>query len=108
MPSKRFRIVLVTAPDLKIARRLALAALDRRLIACANILPKIESHYRWKGKKERAAETLLVLKTTAPCLARLQRLIVAEHPYDTPEFLVLPINGGNPRYLNWVAANCTA
>src|SRR6185369_5976700 len=106
MHSKRFRIVLVTAPDLKTARRLASAALDRHLIACANLVPKIESHYWWKGRKERGTETLLVLKTTAPCLRRLQKLIVAEHPYDTPEFLILPINGGNPRYLSWVAANC--
>ncbi len=107
MSSKPCRIVLVTAPDFKTARRLARLALDRRLIACANLVPRIESHYWWQGKVERSSEVLLVLKTTPSCLARLQRLIIAEHPYDTPEFLVLPINGGNRRYLNWLAANCT-
>ena len=95
-------VVLVTAPDVKTARKLAQAALKARLIACANLLPKVESHYWWQGKIERGAEVLLVLKTTTARLAALEKLIVAKHPYDTPEFLVLPIAGGHKRYLNWV------
>jgi periplasmic divalent cation tolerance protein len=101
-----FRIVLVTAPDLKTARRLARAALQARLIACANLIPKIESHYRWQGKVERSAEVLLVLKTTVRNLAKLEKLIVSAHPYDTPEFLVMVADGGNRRYLNWLQASC--
>jgi periplasmic divalent cation tolerance protein len=97
---------LVTAPDLKTARKLARAALKSRLIACANLIPKIESHYRWQGKIERAAEILLILKTTSANLARLEKLILAEHPYDTPEFLVLTLTGGNRRYLQWLQMNC--
>ena len=61
--ASKFAIILVTAPDLKTARVLARAALQARLIACANLLPKIESHYRWQGKIESGTEVLLVLKT---------------------------------------------
>ena len=104
----RFAIVLVTAPDLKTARRLAKAALTARLIACANLIPKIESHYRWRGKLETSAEVLLVLKTTCARLAKLERLILAAHPYDTPEFVVLRLDKGNAKYLQWLQASCAA
>ena len=95
--------MLVTAPDLKTARKLARAALEARLIACANLVPKIESHYWWQGKNMSGAEVLMLLKTTTARLAALEKLIVSMHPYDTPEFLVLPISRGNKRYLDWVA-----
>src|SRR5438445_10553095 len=98
----KFSIVLVTAPTLKVARQLAQAALRARLAACANLIPKIESHYWWQGKIESGAEVLLVLKTTRPRLVALEKLIVARHPYDTPEFLVLPVGLGNKRYLDWL------
>ncbi len=100
-----FAIVLVTTPDLKTARALAGAALQSRLIACANLIPKIESHYRWRGKIESAAEVLLVLKTQKSKLVALEKLILARHPYDTPEFLVLSLNTGNKKYLGWLAQN---
>jgi periplasmic divalent cation tolerance protein len=99
----KFALVLVTAPDLKTARRLARAALQFRLIACANLLPKIESHYRWQGKIETSPEVLLLMKTTRTRLAALEKLILAKHPYDTPEFLAVPLSHGNSRYLAWLA-----
>ena len=98
-----FAIVLVTAPELKTARRLAKAALSARLIACANLVPKIESHYRWRGKIESSAEVLLILKTRKSKLTALEKLVVARHPYDTPEFLVLPPSAGNKKYLDWLS-----
>jgi periplasmic divalent cation tolerance protein len=100
------KLVLVTAPDLRTARRLAQAALKARLIACANLVPGIESHYWWQGRRERGKEVLLLLKTTRARLDRLEKLILAEHPYDTPEFVVLPLDAGNRRYLDWVARSC--
>ena len=100
---QKFRVVLVTAPDLKTGRRLAKSALNARLIACANIVPKIESHYRWQGRVERSTEVLLVLKTSQARLAALEKLVVTEHPYDTPEFVVLNPTGGTKRYLAWWA-----
>ena len=101
-PKGEYAVVLVTAPDVKTARKLARAALKARLIACANLIPNIESHYWWQGKIESGAEVLLLLKTTTARLAALEKLIVAKHPYDTPEFLVLPISRGAKRYLDWV------
>jgi periplasmic divalent cation tolerance protein len=102
IPAAKFTIVLVTAPDLKTARALAKAALSARLIACANLVPKIESHYWWQGKIESSAEVLLVLKTQKSKLAALEKLVLAQHPYDTPEFLVLPLSAGNEKYLDWL------
>lgn len=105
-PATRFSIVLVTAPDLKTARALARAALSARLIACANLVPKIESHYWWQGNIESDAEVLLVLKAPKSRLAALEKLILARHPYDTPEFLALPVSAGSRKYLDWLAASC--
>lgn len=100
--SEKFAIVLVTAPKIKVARKLARAALAARLVACANLMPKIESHYRWRGKVESAREVLLVMKTTRPKIEKLWELIQEKHPYDTPEFLVLPVTGGSAKYLTWL------
>jgi periplasmic divalent cation tolerance protein len=102
-----FRIVLVTAPELKTARRLAKAALAARLIACANLVPRIESHYRWQGKLECSAEVLIVMKTIKARLAALEKLIVMQHPYDTPEVVVVDIAGGARKYLAWLATSCS-
>jgi periplasmic divalent cation tolerance protein len=104
--AKQFKVVLVTAPDLKTARALARAALRSRLIACANLIPRIESHYRWRGKLESGTEVLLVLKTQKSKLAALEKQVLAQHPYDTPEFLVLPLDAGNQRYLDWLNQAC--
>ncbi len=105
-PATNFALILVTAPDLKTARALAQAALKAKLVACANLVPKIESHYWWRGEIETSAEILLVFKTTKSNVDVLEKLIVARHPYDTPEFLVLPLRAGNRKYLDWLAANC--
>ena len=99
----QFRLALVTAPDIKVARRLARAALKRRLAACANLIPSVESHYWWQGKIESAGEVLLIFKTRASRLRELERLILALHPYDTPEFVVLQLTAGTERYLAWLA-----
>jgi periplasmic divalent cation tolerance protein len=104
MPSaKRFSIVLVTVPDMKTARALARAALQAHLVACANLVPRIESHYWWHGKIEKGSEILVVFKTTSQCLTRLEKLVLEKHPYDTPEFLTLPVTSGTSRYLSWLA-----
>ena len=98
-------LALVTTPDLKTARALAQSALSARLAACVNLIPKIESHYWWRGKIDSSAELLIVFKTTGAKLEALEKLILKKHPYDTPEFIVLPIIAGNKRYLNWVSAS---
>jgi len=103
--ARRFAVVLVTAPDLKTARALARGALKARLAACANLVPRLESHYWWQGKIERGNEVLMIFKTTKARLPALEKHILAAHPYDTPEFLVLPPDAGNARYLDWIAAS---
>ena len=104
-PAAQSAIVLVTAPDLKTARALAKAALQARLIACANLIPRIESHYWWQGKIGSGAEVLLILKTQKSKLTALEKLVLARHPYNTPEFLVLSLSAGNKKYLDWLAQN---
>jgi periplasmic divalent cation tolerance protein len=101
----RHVIVLVTLPNLKTARALAKAALTAQLVACANLVPKLESHYWWQGKLEKSAEVLVIMKTQKRHLAALEAAVLAVHPYDTPEFVVLPLAGGNERYLAWIDVN---
>ena len=98
----KYLLVLVTAPDVKSARNLARRALEARLIACANLVRNIESHYWWKDKIEKSPEVLLLMKTTSSAVADLEELVLANHPYDTPEFVVMNLRAGTDRYLNWI------
>lgn len=98
-------VVLVTAPDLKAAKALASAALEARLAACVNVFPKIESFFWWEGELQKADEAQMVFKTTLAKIEELERLVVGQHSYDTPEFLVLPATGGNSDYLEWLDAS---
>jgi periplasmic divalent cation tolerance protein len=103
--ARNFAMALVTAPDVKTARALARVALQARLVACANLIPRLESHYWWQGKIDKSNEVLILFKTIERKLTALEKLLLANHPYDTPEFIVLRLNRGNKRYLNWLAAS---
>ena len=92
-----------TCPDVDAASRLAEALVDERLAACVNIVPGIQSVYRWQGKLERSDEVLLIAKTTTECAESLQQRIVELHPYELPEVLLVESAGGLPAYLDWVA-----
>ncbi|MEY4385434.1 MAG: hypothetical protein RLY20_717 [Verrucomicrobiota bacterium] len=105
-PATPFSLVLVTAPDLKTARRLAQLALRAKLIACANLVPGVESHYWWQGKLESGNEVMMLLKTRRSHVRKLEALILEAHSYDTPEFLVVDPRAGSARYLAWLAASC--
>ncbi|MDP6913545.1 MAG: divalent-cation tolerance protein CutA [Verrucomicrobiota bacterium] len=100
-----FAVVLVTAPDMDLARHLAKGALEAKLAACANIVPVVESHYWWKGKLESSDEVLLIFKTRQQLLPKLERAVREIHPYDTPEFVALPLTTGSRKYLAWLANN---
>jgi periplasmic divalent cation tolerance protein len=100
-----FAVVLVTAPDMDLARRLAKAALEAKLAACANIVPAVESHYWWKGKLESSDEVLLIFKTRQQLLPKLERAVREIHSYDTPEFVALPLTAGSRKYLVWLTDN---
>jgi periplasmic divalent cation tolerance protein len=93
---------LVTAPDLDSARKVAHAALTQKLAACANIIPQVESHYWWDGKLEKSGEVLIIFKTTIKMQIALRECVIANHPYDTPEFITQGIDFGSDTYLTWI------
>lgn len=103
MPSS-FVIVLTTFPADGDARALARTLVDERLAACVNVLPPMESIYRWQGAVEEARERQLVVKTTTARVAALEARIGELHPYDVPELLVLSVVDGAADYLEWLAA----
>ena len=98
------RVVLCTCPP-EHATTLARTILEQRLAACVNIVRDVESHYWWEGKVCRDAEVLLVMKTAKARLKALEEQVLAAHPYDTPEFVVLPVEAGSKRYLDWLGAS---
>ena len=102
------RVVLVTAPDLACARALARGLVERRLAACVNLVPGLESVYRWEGKIESASEVLLLVKTTAGHLRELESFLAAEHPYDVPECIALEPAEVESSYLAWLLAEAGA
>jgi periplasmic divalent cation tolerance protein len=102
LTAQKFFTVLVAAPDIKVARKVAKAVLAERVAACANIVPQIESHYWWEGKLESANECLIVFKTTRQNLDSLEAIVLREHPYDTPEIVATESVQGNERYLSWM------
>lgn len=99
------RIVLTTAGSQEEARKIAHALVERKLAACVNIVPGIESVYRWQGKVESAAEWLLLIKTEGAMFERVRDAIQELHSYDLPECIMLEIAGGSTAYLGWVKAN---
>jgi periplasmic divalent cation tolerance protein len=98
-----FRVVLVTVPRGGKAESLAEGIVEARLAACVNILPDAVSIYRWKGRVHRDAESLLVIKTSSSKLEALERWVKARHPYEVPEFVVLPVSSGSKGYLAWLS-----
>ena len=96
------RLVLTTASSKEEARRLAKTLVERRLAACVNIVPNINSIYRWKEKVEESQEFLLLMKTTESGVPKLRDAIQELHSYEVPESIVLPIEDGSEKYLNWI------
>jgi len=97
------RIVLTTAGTYEEARKLAHLVVERKLAACVNIIPRIESIYRWQGAVEQNEEFLLVMKTTRDRFAELRSTIHQNHSYEVPECLALAIEEGSDKYLGWIA-----
>ncbi len=100
-------LVLTTVPDRPADgdaahEMLARVLVEERLAACVNVLPPMQSVYRWKGAVERETERQLVIKTTADRVPALQARLAQLHPYELPEFLVVSIAGGSEAYLDWL------
>jgi periplasmic divalent cation tolerance protein len=97
------RIVLSTAGSEDEARRLARHLVEHQLAACVNIVPRVESIYRWQGKVESSQEWLLLIKTSAEKFPAVRDAIRELHSYDLPECVALTIEDGSPDYLQWLA-----
>jgi periplasmic divalent cation tolerance protein len=95
-------VILVTAINQKEAVRIGEEMVNAKLAACANIIPKIQSIYRWEGKVVKTQEVLLILKSTKVRYCALEKAIKAMHTYETPEIIALPVKEGLDRYIGWV------
>jgi periplasmic divalent cation tolerance protein len=102
MPDTDAIVVFMTAANGEEATRLADMLVGAHLAACVQILPEMESVYRWQGKIERQSEILLLAKTTRAKFAELEREVRALHSYDTPEIIAVPIVDGSAPYLDWL------
>lgn len=96
-------ICLCACPDRDVALRIADTLVGERLAACVNLLPGVESVYRWRDAVERDAEVLLLIKTAPARLPAVTARIVALHPYELPEVIAVESAGGLPAYLDWIA-----
>jgi periplasmic divalent cation tolerance protein len=101
-------VVLSTCGSAEEAERLARRLVEERLAACVNVISGARSFYRWKGAIERADEFLLVIKTSQGLFERLRAVLEAEHSYELPEVLALPVAEGSPAYLNWLEGELIA
>ena len=97
-----YSVVLCTCENEKEARKIASETIGKRLAACVNIVPKVESLYWWKGKVVRGGECLLIIKTKKSLTERLMENIKKIHSYKTPEIIELSITDGNREYLDWI------
>ena len=95
-------VVLVTCPTQRHARQIATMLVRKRVAACVNVLPRVESFFWWKGRIDHADETLLIIKTTTRAFERLRRTVCALHPYEVPEVLALSITAAHHPYLTWL------
>jgi periplasmic divalent cation tolerance protein len=95
-------LVLTTAGSEAEARKIANQLVERRLAACVNIVPRIQSVYRWEGKIETADEYLLIIKTTKARSTDVQATIRELHSYDLPECIVIAMEEGSAEYLKWI------
>jgi periplasmic divalent cation tolerance protein len=96
-------LVITNLGDIHSARILARTLVERRLAACVNMLPGVQSVYRWRDAIEEEAEVMLLIKTTAGRYAELEQTLKALHPYELPEIVALPLGAGLPAYLEWIA-----
>ncbi|XP_022224481.2 protein CutA homolog [Drosophila obscura] len=96
-------VAFVTTPDKQSAKKLAHGIIDRKIAACVNIIPKIESIYMWEGKVTEDDEYLMMIKTRTERIDELSKFVRENHPHSVPEVISIPIENGNLTYLNWIA-----
>jgi len=99
-------VVLITAGSEEEAHKIAKLVVNLKKAACVNIVPRVDSLFRWKGKIDSAHESLLLVKTRASLLSEIVSLVKQAHSYDVPEIIALPIVGGSEEYLKWLDSAC--
>jgi periplasmic divalent cation tolerance protein len=104
--AEKILLALSTFPDAEIARRISNQLVSERFAACANILPSVESIYRWKEKIESGTETLVFFKVSEDRQSAFQDKLRSLHPYDVPEIIFVPVATGLQEYLQWVSEKC--
>ncbi len=102
MVKSGYVVVLITTSSYEEGRKIADALVAQRKAACVNIVPGVNSLFRWKGKIEEAEESLMVIKTRAELFTEVVNLVKSIHSYEVPEIIALPIVEGNPDYLAWL------
>ena len=95
------RLVLVTASSVEEARRIADAVLEAHLAACVTIVPGVESHYWWQGKREQGSEVLLLIKSSAERFDALAEIVRKHHSYECPEIVAISPEEMAPAYRAW-------
>lgn len=103
MDADALRLVLNTCPDEQTARNLGRGLVEAGLATCVNLVPGLTSIYRWEGRLEEGQEWLLMIKTSAERIDAIQSWITERHPYRLAEIIALPLAGGLPAYLEWIA-----
>ena len=103
--AEKVLLALSTFPDQETAREISNELVTKKLAACANILPGVESIYRWKEKIESGNETLVLFKLSEDRQSAFQEKLRSLHPYEVPEIIFVPISSGLPEYLRWVTEN---
>src|SRR6266436_5905397 len=104
--AEKIVLALSTFPDVETARRISTELVTKKFAACANILPSVESIYRWKEKIESGNETLVLFKLSEDRQSTFQDKLRSLHPYEVPEIILVPVTSGLPEYLRWVIESC--
>jgi len=105
--NEEFVIAVSTFPDKETAQKIARELIENAIVACANLVPAVESIYFWKEKVEASTEVLAIFKMTAARYSEFESRLRELHPYDVPEIVRLNIAEGNPDYLRWIEESCS-
>jgi len=103
--AEKYQVIMTTCPDLELAERIASELVDSNLGACVQIIPGVQSCFRWQGKIEKAVEYLVLIKTSAGNYLDIEKRIKQLHSYELPEIIALPITAGGRDYLAWIDDN---
>lgn len=96
------QVILCTFPDRETAQRIATTLVEAGLVACANLLPGVQSIYRWEGRTESSSEVLALMKTTTEAYPQLEAKLKELHPYDVPKIIAVPVDRAEAAYAKWV------